>query len=241
MTNSFYKYQDKQDGTLLSLSSPRLLCVNNQTSMRWVSMIHMNWGLKFLLKSHYLHCPSIQSQDIFLRTHVFLIHKQITKTNTTYWIKDQHPAKEMNSFMCSLARQGIKYRKRWLWKNKEFTYVSESLCKQIWNTANLWQGKHPAQKMFADKSKLKKNAYSLHYPVFKSNSCHWLPVVYFILHDDPLSVRAQKSLWKMKSNPINMELLLALYCKCSGKKGRPNMPRGGRKDLKAWPQAKLNV
>lgn len=156
-------------------------------------------------------------------------------------IKDQHPAKEMNSFMCSLARQGIKYRKRWLWKNKEFTYVSESLCKQIWNTANLWQGKHPAQKMFADKSKLKKNAYSLHYPVFKSNSCHWLPVVYFILHDDPLSVRAQKSLWKMKSNPINMELLLALYCKCSGKKGRPNMPRGGRKDLKAWPQAKLNV
>ena len=57
---------------------------------------------------------------------------QNIKIDTTYWIKDQHPAKEMNSFMCSLARQGIKYRKRWLWKNKEFEYVNEYKRYWVW-------------------------------------------------------------------------------------------------------------
>lgn len=77
-------------------------------------MTHTELGDEVDLSTRHLHCPLIQSQAVFLRKHTDLIHYKNIKANTTYWIKDQHPAKEMNSFMCSLAGQGIKYRKRWL-------------------------------------------------------------------------------------------------------------------------------
>lgn len=46
----------------------------------------------------------------------------------------------------------------------------------------------------------------------------------------------------MKANPVNMVLLLVLYCKCSGKKGIPNMPGIGRqKYLKPQVRAKSSM